>query len=201
MPVMNVNLFLDEATYAGVKSGMLELCGMVKDTDSKKVRKHLPTVIDATKEGASKAIDIVREHKKGFLIIGGVLIVGGAVAGAVSYVAQKDKIMAKKKFADALEIYLNAAQDGILTSELIENLITALDDVSKYSQKGVIPIKLSSKQLQALFNSIYDFTKRMASANNISTKGITPPSKLTKGKILDLQEYLNKQKEILESAA
>ena len=69
MPVMNVNLLLDEATYAGVKSGMLELCGMVKDTDSKKVRKHLPTVIDATKEGASKAIDIVREHKKGFLYL------------------------------------------------------------------------------------------------------------------------------------
>ena len=201
MPVMNVNLLLDEATYAGVKSGMLELWGMVKDTDNKKVRKHLPTVIDATKEGASKAIDAVREHKKGFLIIGGVLIVGGAVAGAVSYVAQKDKIKSKKKFADALEIYLNAAQDGILTSELVENLITALNGVSKYSKKGVVPIKLSPKQLQTLFNSIYDFTKRMASANNISTKGINPPSKLTRGKILDLQEYLYKQKEILESAA
>ena len=62
MPVVNVNLVLDEATYKGVMDGALELYGMVKD-QKHRVRKHLPTVFDSAKEGASKAIDIVRNRE------------------------------------------------------------------------------------------------------------------------------------------
>ena len=43
MPVMNVNLVLDDATYAGVKAGIYELGGLVKNADNKRVKKHLPT--------------------------------------------------------------------------------------------------------------------------------------------------------------
>lgn len=192
MPVMNVNLVLDDATYAGVKAGIYELGGLVKNADNKRVKKHLPTVVDATKEGAAKAIDMIREHKKGLLVIGGVLIVGGAVAGAVTYISQKDKIKAKKKFSETLEVYLNAAKEGTLTSNLIDDLLASIEIVSKFSKDGAVPVNLTSKQLYSLFNSIYDFTKRMADANNVTTKGIKAPSKLSKSKILDLQNYLVK---------
>ena len=201
MPVMNVNLVLDDATYAGVKAGIYELGGLVKNADNKRVKKHLPTVVDATKEGAAKAIDMIREHKKGLLVIGGVLIVGGAVAGAVTYISQKDKIKAKKKFGETLEVYLNAAKEGTLTSNLIDDLLASIEIVSKFSKDGAVPINLTSKQLYSLFNSIYDFTKQMADANNVTTKGIKAPSKLSKSKILDLQNYLVMQKQILDNAA
>ena len=201
MPVMNVNLVLDDATYAGVKAGIYELGGLVKNADNKRVKKHLPTVVDATKEGAAKAIDMIREHKKGLLVIGGVLIVGGAVAGAVTYISQKDKIKAKKKFGETLEVYLNAAKEGTLTSNLIDDLLASIEIVSKFSKDGAVPINLTSKQLYSLFNSFYDFTKRMADANNVTTKGIKAPSKLSKSKILDLQNYLVMQKQILDNAA
>ena len=201
MPVMNVNLVLDDATYAGVKAGIYELGGLVKNADNKRVKKHLPTVVDATKEGAAKAIDMIREHKKGLLVIGGVLIVGGAVAGAVTYISQKDKIKAKKKFGETLEVYLNAAKEGTLTSNLIDDLLASIEIVSKFSKDGAVPVNLTSKQLYSLFNSIYDFTKRMADANNVTTKGIKAPSKLSKSKILDLQNYLVMQKQILDNAA
>ena len=201
MPVINVNLVLDDATYAGVKAGIYELGGLVKNADNKRVKKHLPTVVDATKEGAVKAIDMIREHKKGLLVIGVVLIVGGAVAGAVTYISQKDKIKAKKKFGETLEVYLNAAKEGTLTSNLIDDLLASIEIVSKFSKDGAVPINLTSKQLYSLFNSIYDFTKRMADANNVTTKGIKAPSKLSKSKILDLQNYLVMQKQILDNAA
>ena len=201
MPVMNVNLVLDDSTYAGVKAGIYELGGLVKNADNKRVKKHLPTVVDATKEGAAKAIDMIREHKKGLLVIGGVLIVGGAVAGAVTYISQKDKIKAKKKFGETLEVYLNAAKEGTLTSNLIDDLLASIEIVSKFSKDGAVPVNLTSKQLYSLFNSIYDFTKRMADANNVTTKGIKAPSKLSKSKILDLQNYLVMQKQILDNAA
>ena len=201
MPVMNVNLVLDDATYAGVKAGLYELGGLVKNSDNKRVKKHLPTVVDSTKEGATKAIDMIREHKKGLFIVGGVLIVGGAVAGTVTYISQKNKIKAKKKFGKALEIYLNAAKEGTLTSDLIDDLLTSIENVSKFSKNRDVPINITSKQLYSLFSSIYEFTKRMTDVNDVTTKSIKAPSKLSKCKILDLQNYFIIQKQILDNAA
>ena len=201
MPVMNVNLLLDDSIYAGVKAGLYELSGLVKNANNKRVKRHLPTVVDATKEGATKAIDMIREHKKGLFIVSGVLVVGGAVAGAVTYISQRDKIKAKKRFAETLEIYLNSAQEGTLTSNLIDDLLASIEVVSKFSKDGSVPINLTSKQLYSLFDSIYDFTKRMADANNVNTEEIKAPSNLSKGKILDLRNYLVMQKQIFDNAA
>lgn len=54
MPVVNVNLLVDEKTYAGVKVGVLELCGMAKNIDDKRVAKHIPAVAVLPNEGAAK---------------------------------------------------------------------------------------------------------------------------------------------------
>ena len=105
MPVVNVNLMLDDATYRGVMDGALELCGMVKD-QKHRVRKHLPTVFDSAKEGAAKAIDIVRNHKKELIIVGGLVIVGGAVVGTVSYFTQKEKRIAKSNLVSLFRYIL-----------------------------------------------------------------------------------------------
>lgn len=200
MPVVSVNLVLDDATYAGVKAGALELCGMVKDQNHR-IRKHLPTVVDYAKEGAVKAVDIVREHKNSLLIIGGVVIVSGAVAGTVTYFMQKDKQKAKKQLGDSLQLYIDAAQTGTLTVEILDELINDLEAISKLYKEDTIPINLSAKQLSALFYSIYDYTKRMADANNIDSSNVKAPSHFRKNTIVDLQSYLRFQKEILSSAA
>ncbi len=200
MPVMNVNLLLDDATYAGVKSGALQLCGMVKDSDHK-IRKHLPTVFDAAKDGASKAIDIVREHKKGALVLGGVIIVGGAVVGTVGYFTSKDKRKAEKKLGQSFDAYLEAAKDGTLTIEILDTLIEDLDEVKKYRKDDAIPLNLTAKQLTTLFNSIYDFTKRMAEANNVHVDELKAPRFFKKNTVVDLRNYLDIQKSIIEKAA
>ena len=49
MPVVNVNLVLDDKTYAAVKAGVYELGGLVKD-NKHIIRKHLPTVVDSAKD-------------------------------------------------------------------------------------------------------------------------------------------------------
>ena len=63
MPVIPIYLNIDEKTYAGVQAGVLELCGLAKNADTKRVAKHIPTVADAAKDGASKAIEANNPQK------------------------------------------------------------------------------------------------------------------------------------------
>lgn len=201
MPVVNVNLLVDEKTYAGVKAGVLELCGMAKNVDNKRVAKHIPAVADAAKEGAVKAIDFIREHKKGAIVIGGVLIVGGAITGTVGYIATRDQRKREKQFAKNLQIYLDAAQEGNLTIEILNALIDSLNALSKDNPSKTVDLKITASQFSDLVRSIFDYTIRLAEANNIDPALISKPKMLKKKTYLDLQYYLDMQKSIFEQVA
>lgn len=199
MPVVNVNLVLDDDTYKGVLDGALELYGMVKDNNHR-IRKHLPTVVDSAKNGAAKAIDLVRTHKKELLVVGGIVIIGGAVIGTVSHFTQKEKRTAKKHLGESFQAYIDAARDGKLTIEIVDDLIKDLDAVSKLYKDDSIPLNLSTKQISDLLSSIYDYTKRMAEANSIKSSTIHAPKVFRKNTVNDLQNYLHIQKKILSAA-
>lgn len=201
MPVVNVNLLVDEKTYAGVKAGALELCGMAKNVDNKRVAKHIPAVADAAKEGAVKAIDFIREHKKAAIVIGGVLIVSGAITGTVGYIATRDQRKREKQFAKNLQIYLDAAQEGNLTIEILDALIDSLNTLSKDNPSKTVDLKITASQFSDLIRSIFDYTIRLAEANNIDPALISKPKMLKKKTYLDLQYYLDMQKSIFEQVA
>lgn len=201
MPVVNVNLLVDEKTYAGVKAGVLELCGMAKNVDNKRVAKHIPAVADAAKEGASKAIDFIRLHKKGTLIVGGVIILGGAVVGTVGYITSRDKRKRERQFAKDLQVYLDAAREGKLTIEILDALINSLDQLSNDDLSKTVNLKITASQFSDLIHSIFDYTIRLAEANNINPALISKPKILKKKNYSDLQYYLNMQRSIFEQAA
>lgn len=200
MPVVSVNLVLDDATMEKVKSGACQLYGLVKDTDSKKIVKHLPTIKDAVKEGAAKGIDVVRGHKKEFLVIGGVIAIGTVTVGAIKYVKEKDVRKLAKQFGKALDIYLEAAQSGEINVEIIDRLIVALNALVEIRGDDNLPVNISAKELFNLISSIYDYTIDLAKANGKDYKSLIAPKK--KGdNIINLQHYLNVQKSIIEEVA
>ena len=201
MPVVNVNLLVDEKTYAAVQAGVLELCGMAKNVDNKRVAKHIPAVADAAKEGASKAIDFIRLHKKETLIVGGVIILGGAVVGTVGYITSLDKRKRERQFAEDLQVYLDAAREGKLTIEILDALINSLDQLSNDDPSKAVNLKITASQFSDLIHSIFDYTIRLAEANNISPTLISKPKILKKKNYSDLQYYLNMQRSIFEQAA
>ena len=201
MPVVNVNLLVDEKTYAAVQAGVLELCGMAKNVDNKRVAKHIPAVADAAKEGASKAIDFIRLHKKETLIVGGVIILGGAVVGTVGYITSLDKRKRERQFAEDLQVYLDAAREGKLTIEILDALINSLDQLSNDDPSKAVNLKITASQFSDLIHSIFDYTIRLAEANNISPALISKPKILKKKNYSDLQYYLNMQRSIFEQAA
>ena len=201
MPVVNVNLLVDEKTYDAVQAGVLELCGMAKNIDNKRVAKHIPAVADAAKEGAAKAIDFIRVHKKGTVIVSGILIIGSAVAGVIGYIATRDKRNLEKRFAQNLQIYLDAAKDGKLTVEILDNLINSLDELSNDDNSKAVNLKITPSQFSDLIQNIFDYTVCLAEANNISPTLISKPKILKKKNYSDLQYYLNMQKNIFEQVA
>lgn len=201
MPIVKVNLVLDNATYAGVKAGTLELCGLAKEVGSKKIRKHLPTVLDSAKEGAAQAVAFVRGNLKVLLIFVGIAALFGGIYGIYKYFSEKDKRKAKKHFGISLQKYLDSAQKGKLTIGIVDALLKDLDVLSKYYKDKSIPLNISAKQLGVLFNSIYEYTIEMANANNVTIPKIPTPKRFSKSTMIDFEKYLNAQKQILHDAA
>lgn len=201
MPVVPIYLDIDEKTYAGVKAGVLELCGLAKNVDNKRVAKHIPAVADAAKEGASKAVDFIRVHQKGTIIVGGVLVIGGAVAGTVGYIAHRKQRKLDKQFGIALQEYLDSARNGTLNIEILDTLICSIETIEKDNPKKSINLNISVAQFVDLINCIFDYTMRLAKANNISTQSINRPKYFKKKTADDLKYYLNIQKHIFEQVA
>ena len=201
MPVVPIYLDIDEKTYAGVKADVLELYGLAKNVDNKRVAKHIPAVADAAKEGASKAIDFIRVHQKATIIVGGVLIASGTIAGTVGYVAHRKQRKLDKRFGLALQKYLDSARNGTLDIDILNTLINSIEAIEKNNPKKAINLNISAVQFSDLINCIFDFTKRLAEANNINTRSINRPKYFQKKTSDDLKYYLNMQKQIFEQVA
>lgn len=201
MPVVPIYLDIDEKTYASVKAGHYELYGLAKNADNKRVAKHIPTVADAAKDGTSKAIDFIRVHQKGTIIVSGVLIVGGAVAGTVRYVAHRKQRKLDKQFGTALQEYLDSARNETLNIEILDTLICSIEAVEKGNPQKSINLNISAAQFSDLINCIFDYTKRLAEVNNISMQSINQPKYFKNKTADDLKYYLNMQKHIFEQAA
>lgn len=201
MPVVPIYLNIDNKTYEGVKSGVLELYGLAKNVDNKRIAKHIPVVADAAKEGASKTIDFVRLHQKETFIISGVLAIGGTIAGTVGYVAHRKQRKLERQFGLALQEYLDSARNGTLNIDILNTLINSIEAIEKNNPKKSINLNISATQFSDLINCIFDFTKRLAEANNINTRSINCPKYFQKKASDDLKYYLNMQKQIFEQAA
>ena len=197
MPVVPIYLNIDDRTYAGVKAGALELCGLAKNVDNKRIAKHIPAVADAAKDGAAKAIDFIREHKRGTLVIGGILIVGGATAGTVGYISHRKQRKLDKQFGEALQNYLEAARNGDLTLDILNALISAIEAVEQANPNKSINLNVSTSQFSELIHCIFDYTLRLAEANNFNAQIINRPKYFKKKTADDLKYYLNMQRQIL----
>ena len=96
---------------------------------------------------------------------------------------------------------MDAAKDGKLTVDIIDDLNQSLYELSKGKVSKPINFKISAAQFSDLINCIFDYTIRLAEANNISIKSINKPKMSKKNTYEDLQYYLNLQKSIFEQAA
>lgn len=106
-----------------------------------------------------------------------------------------------KQFGLALQEYLDAARNGTLNLDILNSLISSIEAIEKNFSKKSINLNISAAQFSDLINCIFDFTKRLAEANNFNTNSINRPKYFKKKTSEDLKYYLNMQKQIFEQAA
>ena len=101
----------------------------------------------------------------------------------------------------ALEEYLDSARNGTLNVDILNTFICSIEAIERENSKKSINLNISAAQFGDLINCIFDYTMRLAEANNVSTKSINRPKYFHKKTSDDLKYYLNMQKQIFEQAA
>ena len=91
--------------------------------------------------------------------------------------------------------------NGTLNLDILNSLISSIEAIEKNFSKKSINLNISAAQFSDLINCIFDFTKRLAEANNFNTNSINRPKYFKKKTSDDLKYYLNMQKQIFEQAA
>lgn len=192
MVVVPINVCVPDDIYDDILNGSLELYGLVKDGEHK-VRKHLPTIKNAAENGVKRAAEVIKEHKNASIAVGVVLAVGTGVAVTVSCVSYSKKRKDITVFNKYLESYYTSIKVGTLNEEIIDKLLYSLDIL----EQKKISVKMSPSKLSAIVFSVFDYTNKLAEANNRKVK-ISKPKK--NDNIIDIREYLKIQKEIILSA-
>lgn len=205
MPVLQTSYYIDDELYKKVLSGELQQFGtvirnsgkIVKLLDEAPMPKQSKQVAKkAVKKQGSAVWQVVKEHKAVAIGVG----VAAAAGGAVAYAFQskkEEKARQKEKdikaFEKALKAYLGAIQKGKLSLKIINNLMESIETLENNKS-----IKLSKGELNVFVDMIYDYTLNLANDNGFDLKQIKKPS--SKKNIVDLQKYLDVQKQIFAVA-
>ena len=149
----------------------------------------------------AKVIQFAKNNKKALIIAGiGTGVV--AVGGGIYYKIKTHELEVVTKFRSSLKIYISGIREGNLSVDLINDLMNCLENLKKHKDYEKISIQLSTEELDALVNRIFEYTEKLAKDNSIELmEDELNAQQIADGAIPNLQRYLQAQKRIFEAAA
>lgn len=207
MPVVQDAFFIPEDIATGLATGLYRRIGSVVryavGPNKGQIVKHLKPIDLKTAEEAQglgvKALQFVKEHKKGTIIT-----VATAATGAFVYSKVKNREpKVVSDFRAALRVYIAAIREGNMDIDKINNMMNALEELKQHKNYDKISIQLTTDDLEVLVGRIYEYTIKLAKDNDIELSEDELQASNTKpsGTIINLQNYLKAQKRIFEEAA
>jgi hypothetical protein len=202
MGTIQVNFDVPKHIEEGIKSGQFKIIGGV-------VRNLNGEIVFHLKE-TGKIIRKMDSRKK--LIAGGILVVGTVVVASGTYAVKKiikkrNKLQKafdqfNKRFveyvlsADKMELNIDIVNSLYESSELLKGIVENTKKIDKVEKQ------LNIKDFNELINSVYEYTLKLAKKNNIKIQNIEKNDRLNiKDNIIDLQKYLDVQREVFEKCA
>lgn len=164
-----------------------------------RIVKHLkPVDLKAAEQAqgiGAKALQFAKSNKKALIIVG----IGTGIVAGIYHKINNREIEVVTRFRDALEDYICAIRTGNLDMEVIDQLMTAMEELKKYRDYEKISIQLSTEELDVLVNRIYVYTMKLAKDNSVELTDVEQGA--SGSAIINLQNYLNTQKRIFETVA
>ena len=210
MPVVQDAFYIPDDIATGLATGLYRRIESVVryavGPNKGQIVKHLKPIDLKVAEEAQgigvKALQFVKEHKKGTIIT----VAAAAVVGTGAFVYSKVKNHEPKvvtEFRTALRVYIDAIREGNMDIDIINNTMDALEELKQHKNYEKISIQLATEVLEVLVGRIYEYTIKLAKDNDVEL----PEDELrtshakTVGTIINLQNYLKAQKRIFEATA
>ncbi|WP_304583454.1 hypothetical protein [Acutalibacter muris] len=210
MPVVQDAFYIPDDIATGLATGLYRRIGSVVryavGPNKGHIVKHLKPIDLKVAEEAQgigvKALQFVKEHKKGTIIT----VAAAEIVGTGAFVYSKVKNHEPKvvtEFRTALRVYIDAIREGNMDIDIINNTMDALEELKQHKNYEKISIQLATKDLEVLVGRIYEYTIKLAKDNDVEL----PEDELrashakTVGTIINLQNYLKAQKRIFEATA
>lgn len=210
MPVVQDAFYIPDDIATGLATGLYRRIGSVVryavGPNKGQIVKHLKPIDLKVAEEAQgigvKALQFVKEHKKGTIIT----VAAAAIVGTGAFVYSKVKNHEPKvvtEFRTALRVYIDAIREGNMDIDIINNTMDALEELKQHKNYEKISIQLATENLEVLVGRIYEYTIKLAKDNDVEL----PEDELrashakTVGTIINLQNYLKAQKRIFEATA
>ena len=210
MPVVQDAFYIPDDIATGLATGLYRRIGSVVryavGPNKGQIVKHLKPIDLKVAEEAQgigvKALQFVKEHKKGTIIT----VAAAAVVGTGAFVYSKVKNHEPKvvtEFRTALRVYIDAIREGNMDIDIINNTMDALEELKQHKNYEKISIQLATEDLEVLVGRIYEYTIKLAKDNDVEL----PEDELRDSRaknietIINLQNYLKAQKRIFEEAA
>lgn len=164
--------------------------------------KHLDPIemkeAEAAKGVLAKGVELIRANPKAAIAVGTVTLVAGG--GAIAYKKLKNREPSVlKEFRIALREYLDAIRIGSLDIDVIDNMSEALQALKQHKNYEKFSIQLTAEDIETLVNKIQDYTIKLATDNDFELEDIEADK--SDDAIINLETYLNVQRQVFETAA
>lgn len=210
MTIVQDAFYIPDDIATGLATGLYRRIGSVvryaTGPNKGNIVKHLdPIELKAAEQAQGvgvKAIEFVKEHKKGTIIA----VAGAATIGICTWAYTKIKNHEPRvvtEFKAALKVYIDAVRSGNMDIDKINNLMDALTALKQSKDYKKISIQLTTEELEILVGRIYEYTVKLAEDNkiNLEEEEILLSDSQDKDTIINLKNYLMAQKKIFEMAA
>ena len=213
MSIILVQLEVDDKMEDLIESGELIRYGGVVRDHAGRIVKHLSEIDDYTNEqirssngfsSIAKIKDLASEHKVASAGI-------GIAAAGISYLAYKaiksgreksatDISMSESSFNEAWKCYIEAVNSMKLNETVLDRLRREVDSIIDCiigSNRERTVISIDEKQFNAFLTIVYNYTLKLAAANNVQIEEMPLPNfNSDSSAFFKLSKYLDTQKEI-----
>lgn len=205
MAIVQDEFFIPDDIATGLSTGIYRRIGSVvrwtTGPNKGQIVKHLNPIellADQVHGVSTKALQFVKQYKKGIIIVAASTAVVGAGALVYKKVKKHDPKVVTE-FRNSLKIYIDAIRKGEMDINKINNLMRSLDALKADKNYTKISIQLTSEDIDIVIGRIYEYTIKLASDNDIEIS--EEDIEEEKDVIMNLQYYLMVQRRIFAEAA